>query len=169
MTNRNPSLMALGYGSLLSAIILTSMVVFAINANFTQCSIWALVGAFLATFGIVHQPRADLTFKNFTGNPGAFGVSQAAFMIGYLSLAVICATLGILQRMGFSRVPVKKVDASETETDKEIAMDMVRVNTENAVWNALNDANPMARDKSETIQEDFEDSDDSDSASSSDE
>ncbi|CAK0789743.1 unnamed protein product [Prorocentrum cordatum] len=168
----SPSLMALGYGSLLSAIILTAMVVFAINANFMQCSIWALVGAFLSTFGIVHQPRADLTFQNFTGTKGAFGVSQAAFMIGYLSLAAVFAVLGTSQRMGVSRVPKKKFDANEKETQEEIAMDMVRVNTQNEIWNALNDANPtMARDKSETIHESFEDGEggsSSDDASSSD-
>jgi hypothetical protein len=124
---KDPSLMALGYGSLLSAIIWTALVVFAINANFMQGSIWALVGALLATLGIIHQPRADLTFKNFTGEPGAFGVSQAAFMIGYLSVAIVCATLGVLQRKGYSRVPAQKFDASEAETQEEIALEMVRI------------------------------------------
>ncbi|CAK0833208.1 unnamed protein product [Prorocentrum cordatum] len=130
---RNPTLEALGYGSLLSAIIFTALVVFAINGNFLQCSIWSLVGALLATFGIVHQPRADLTFRTFTGKKGAFGVSQCAFMLGYLSLAAVFAALDYLQRQGNPRVPEKKLDPSEAETQEEIVMELVRVRTKSTL------------------------------------
>jgi len=155
------ALNALGYGSLLSSIILTAFVVFAINGNFMQSAIWALCGAFLATLGIIHQPNADLTFKTFTGKEGQFGISQCGFMIGYLSAAAICLTFGVLQRMGFSRVPQKKFDKNEEETTEEVIADMVRVNTENQAWNAINEVNqsvnPIHTSRTEDGHDELED------------
>jgi AGZA family xanthine/uracil permease-like MFS transporter len=134
------SLKALGVGALLSSMILTSFIVFSIDGNFMQATIWASCGAFLCFLGIIHQPSPDLTFKTFTGETledgtSTFASSQCAFMTGYLTCAVICATLGLLQRMGFSRVPQKSAVAEaedEMAVDKK-ASEMAHVIAENAI------------------------------------
>jgi AGZA family xanthine/uracil permease-like MFS transporter len=118
------SLTALGVGSLLSSMILTSFIVFSIDGNFMQATIWASAGAFMSMFGIIHQPSPDLTFKRFTGEvledgTSTFASSQCAFMVGYLTVAAICAAMGVLQRMGFSRVPQKSAIAKDEEIESD--------------------------------------------------
>jgi len=134
------SLKALGVGALLSSMILTSFIVFSIDGNFFQATIWASAGALLSLLGIIHQPSPDLTFKTFRGKTledgtSTFAASQCAFMTGYLTTAVICATMGVLQRMGFSRVPQMAAIAEEEDlmpVEKK-ASDMAQVIAEHAM------------------------------------
>merc|ERR1719382_345296 len=158
----------LGIGALLSSMILTSFVVFSIDGNFMQATIWASVGAFLCFLGIIHQPSPDLTFKTFKGEvladgTSTFASSQCAFMTGYLTVAATCASMGVLQRMGCSRVPQKKAIAEyeDSEPMSQKASNMAHVITEHAIGPFALNAGPLQGS------EDNEDS--SGSASDSDE
>ncbi|CAK9082114.1 unnamed protein product [Durusdinium trenchii] len=125
---KKPGLAAMSYGALLVCIIWTSMGIHLIDRRFAQSAIWATVGAFLSAFGLIHQAKADLTFKSFSGSPGqAFGLSSCAFMIGYLTLAALFVILKILQAYGFSRVPPPIKDTLEDGDAEHEAEEVVGV------------------------------------------
>ena len=119
MAEKKPGLAAMSYGSLLVCIIWTSMGIHLIDRHFVQAGIFAVVGAALSGLGLIHQEKADMTFKSYMGSPGeAFGVSPCAFQIGYMSLAILFFVLKILQAHGFSRVP-PAIIAKEKDPDCE--------------------------------------------------
>ncbi|CAJ1442239.1 unnamed protein product [Effrenium voratum] len=111
---KKPGLAALSYGALLVCVIWTSMGIHVIDRRFMQAGIWAIVGAVLAAPGLIHQEKADLSFKNYMGGPEQpFGLSACAFQVGYASLALLFFLLKIPQHYGSSRVPAEIKDKEE--------------------------------------------------------
>lgn len=98
-------------GSLLVSLVWTAMVVMVLDRKWVTATVWALVGAFFAVFGIIHVPQAG--FQNFasptweqcpkldevTLTPECWDhAEQWMFFVAYLMLAAFFALIQIARR-----------------------------------------------------------------------
>mmetsp|Transcript_42163 Transcript_42163/g.75739 ORF Transcript_42163/g.75739 Transcript_42163/m.75739 type:complete len:592 (+) Transcript_42163:51-1826(+) len=126
-------LAALSHGALLTGVLWTAIAVLAIQMQFKQATIWSVISAVLAAFGLIHQPVVDVTFKTFTGKDGEFDTSACSYTIGYVLVALLFSILGVMQYMKCSCVP-KESDMEENQgTEEELGMEMSHVRSLNAM------------------------------------
>lgn len=117
-----PNIAAIGYGALLVSLLWTSMMIFVIDRRFKSAALWAFIGAILSSVGLIHQEKMDLGFENFSGAPGAFGVSAHSFLIGYLSACALFAFMAWLQAKRPDRVPPPvEEEAAPSEKARDMA------------------------------------------------
>lgn len=111
-------LVSIGQGSLILCMLWTCIFVSLIDSKFFSAACWSFCGMSLAAIGLIHQSSVDLWFYHFSESPGpplspypkAFhGTTPRAFSLGYLSMAVLFATLWVMQkfygRYGFVSQP----------------------------------------------------------------
>jgi len=122
------ALAALANGAILVSILWTALSVFVVDRKFQHAAAWSCVGAALSAFGLIHQKKADLTFRTFArgAGTGSFGTSPSAFCLGYVTLSVAFGALALLQSLGSGRVPPPCADGGEDweeERTKDQAME----------------------------------------------
>jgi len=126
-----PELAAIAHGALLVGLLWTSIGVQVIQRRFKHAAIWAAIAAVMSALGLIHQAKADLTFKTFTKGVGGFGTSACAFAVGYMSQAFAFGLLALVQAKGSSRVPPPRVDHDDAADAEELGHSMGRVRSDN--------------------------------------
>jgi len=115
---------------LLVGLLWTSIGVQVIQRRFKHAAIWAAIAAVMSALGLIHQAKADLTFKTFTKGVGGFGTSACAFAVGYMSQALAFGLLALIQANGSSRVPPPRVDHDDAADAEELGHSMGRVRSD---------------------------------------
>ena len=93
----NEGTLAMSRGSALSAMLWCGMIVYTIDRRWLKAALFAVVAAFFAGIGIIHQAEAfGDEFREGTGG-NIKETSPFEFMMGYLSLAGVCGIYYLLQ------------------------------------------------------------------------
>lgn len=94
-SNPNNGPNAMSKGSALSCMLWVAIIVYTIDRKWVHAGIFCMVAALFAAIGLIHQNQA---FENFmTGFQGVNDTSPFQFMIGYFTMAGLCALMKILQ------------------------------------------------------------------------
>ncbi|GBG32606.1 Hypothetical Protein FCC1311_088312 [Hondaea fermentalgiana] len=132
---------AMGEGTILCALISTSLAIFIIDRNYIPGMIWSVISAFLAAFGIIHQTGASV--QNWTEPQGSDGYCQIdmvdgecttersiacgtdmcgaegttkwRFMTAYLMVGAVCAIFHFMQLRGWIPEPIVNDDEEYAE------------------------------------------------------
>ena len=83
-------------GSALSAMLWSAIIVYTTDRRWSKAGLFCVVAAGFAAIGIIHQSEAVGEFLNGTGG-NVQSTSPFQFMIGYLSMAVVCGIYWALQ------------------------------------------------------------------------
>jgi len=151
-------LAAIAHGALLVGLLWTSIAVQVIQRRFKHAAVWAMIASAMSAFGLIHQAKADLTFRAFTKGVGGFGTSPCAFTIGYLSQAIAFGLLAVLQGGGSSRVPPPRSDHDEEIEAEELGHELGRVRSESTtISDAFNQTERHGEDDLQSITESSED------------
>jgi len=131
-----PGLAALAHGALLTGVLWASIAVLAIQMQFKQAAVWAIICVVVSAFGLIHQPTVDVTFKTFTGEKGKFETSACSYTMGYVLVAVFFGILALMQHMKCSCVPKPKLAEEDNVTEEELGMDMMHTRSVNPLAEA---------------------------------
>ncbi|GBG32605.1 Hypothetical Protein FCC1311_088302 [Hondaea fermentalgiana] len=145
-------------GTLLNALISTSLAIFIIDRNYIPAFIWCIIAAFLSAFGIIHQVGAevqDWTAPQGSSDQGGYcqidpvdgvctdrslaclvdmcgaeGTTKWRFMTAYLMVGVVCLGFYALQRFG-AVGPTLATAEEEEELAEKGARDLMHMASEN--------------------------------------
>ena len=98
-------------GALLVSFVWVAMIVMVIDRQWKKATIWALIGAFFALFGIIHVPEAGFTsfsvpvWENCVAFPGDCWefADQWMFFLSYIMLAVTFLLIEASRASGFDK------------------------------------------------------------------
>jgi hypothetical protein len=92
----NPGPLAMARGSALTAMLWVAIIVYTTDRRWKEAGFYCIFAAFFAGSGLIHQAKAYQDF--FIGTGGNINSTSAfQFMIGYLSMGVVCALYWGLQ------------------------------------------------------------------------
>ncbi len=95
-TETNPGPLAMSRGSALTAMLWVAIIVYTTDRRWKEAGFYCVAAAFFAGSGLIHQAMAYQDFFIGTGG-NTDSTSAFQFMIGYLSMAVVCAFYWALQ------------------------------------------------------------------------
>jgi hypothetical protein len=95
-TANNPGPLAMSRGSALTAMLWVAIIVYTTDRRWKAAGVFCVFAAFFAGSGLIHQAQAYKDF--FIGTGGNVDSTSAfQFMIGYLSMGVVCVMYWVLQ------------------------------------------------------------------------
>lgn len=94
-SNNGP--LAMSKGSALSAMLWSAIIVYTTDRRWVKAALFCTAAACFAAIGLIHQSEAVSEFINGTGG-NLQSTSPFQFMIGYLSMAFVCALYWVLQK-----------------------------------------------------------------------
>ena len=83
-------------GSALSAMLWSAIIVYTTDRRWVKAALFCTAAASFAALGLIHQSAAVSEFIDGTGG-NLQSTSPFQFMIGYLSMAAVCALYWVLQ------------------------------------------------------------------------
>ncbi|CAF2714016.1 unnamed protein product [Rotaria sp. Silwood2] len=89
-------------GSLLLCIVMTAILIYAIDRKFIRAAVWSILAGVLAIFGVIHASSVDLLIK--TTDDGW------RFTVAYSMMAIVFGILHLVQRRNW-------IKAATTEPD----------------------------------------------------
>jgi len=95
--DRNNGALAMSKGSALSAMVWVAIIVYTTDRRWVKAGMFCVAAAGFAAVGIIHQASAVAGFVDGTGG-NVQSTSPLQFMIGYLSMAVLCVFYWVLQK-----------------------------------------------------------------------
>lgn len=131
-------------GALLVSFVWVAMLVMVIDRHWTMASVWSLIGALFALFGIIHVPEAG--FENFTSAVWEQCESyescwehgeQWMFFVAYLMLAVTFGVIHLMRQSGNDDSLLPKVEDDETEQGFKDWFADAHLDTSKRPWNQL--------------------------------
>ncbi len=92
----NPGPLAMARGSALTAMLWVAIITYTTDRRWKEAGLYCLAAAFFAGSGLIHQAMAYQDF--FIGTGGNVNSTSAfQFMIGYLSMGLVCVFYWVLQ------------------------------------------------------------------------